>query len=35
MIIGVPKEIMHEEGRVSVIPDTAKKTRRPWGGGVG
>ncbi len=25
MIIGVPKEIMHEEGRVSVIPDTAKK----------
>lgn len=27
MIIGIPKEIMHGEGRVSVIPETVTKLK--------
>ena len=25
MIVGIPKEIMHDEARVAAIPDTVKK----------
>ncbi len=27
MIIGIPKEIMHDEGRVAAIPETAAKLK--------